>query len=537
MSDNNSTSTTALPDPPGDAHDSWLPIYLTLVLTSVQCTLFLFIFEVNRRRDPKGIGGVYDRRRSVWPNRVPPPLMQNSSWQNWFFEWWRVRLSDPGYMEQARQEAVNTKIQQQEEELHANNKLPVEDTFLIQAEQTCWEESPFATPAPDEEEVDLTEVQLEQGTELNDKEPEEQDSARAVTTDAKTADTNGSDEAHDFVAATPPMPTRSALKQRASTAPSSLTQSGRGEAQSGRGEAPSFGDMARKIGLTDHSGGATDSCCNTPETSHFNSSERRVRFRDGLASLTHAAHGLTHRTKRSSTNFHGSVINGIEVPDVPYGSNLGRDKIRAIYDSGEERHPDWDVRTVQSLSNLIMKFFQKRVIKLRDSDVNQGNSSPGSVDDDGDEYDDEDDSEGDRDENKKKSKTHHVARKAIRRPLSAEDSELLRCIGLDSFMMLRFLKLGADTAFWPLVMACILLIPAYKVGGTAGQVGFYSATAINLVHGDSLHWLLVVYGFLSFSYILRRLWIEWEIFIPLRHDYLEKGDFILPRYQDQVQYA
>ena len=35
---------------------------------------------------------------------------------------------------------------------------------------------------------------------------------------------------------------------------------------------------------------------------------------------------------------------------------------------------------------------------------------------------------------------------------------------------------------------------------------------------------IIVFNFLLYMYIMRRLWSEWELFIKLRHDFLSKGD-------------
>jgi hypothetical protein len=125
-------------------------------------------------------------------------------------------------------------------------------------------------------------------------------------------------------------------------------------------------------------------------------------------------------------------------------------------------------------------------------------------------------------------------RKVNRRRLSKEQRELLRIVGLDAFMTLRFLRFGFDVTFWPLLLACAMLIPIYKTGA-GGLTGWYSITVQNLREQSPRLWALCVFSFLQYGYVLRRIWIEWEMFLPLRYDFLERGDFHKEGYQEQYR--
>ena len=48
-----------------------------------------------------------------------------------------------------------------------------------------------------------------------------------------------------------------------------------------------------------------------------------------------------------------------------------------------------------------------------------------------------------------------------KRPLAQSDLELLRCIGLDTFVMIRFLRFCFDVTFYPFLIAVMILIPTY----------------------------------------------------------------------------
>ena len=132
-------------------------------------------------------------------------------------------------------------------------------------------------------------------------------------------------------------------------------------------------------------------------------------------------------------------------------------------------------------------------------------------------------------------------------PPTATDRELLRCIGLDCYTIIRFLRLGFEVTFWPFIVACVVLIPTYytndfdgsfeqvddsdqSVGGGGTGFGNYTTTGyfsitINKLQNRSSK--LVVVWFYAIAYylvVLRRIWVEWVIFCELREDFLANGD-------------
>ena len=125
--------------------------------------------------------------------------------------------------------------------------------------------------------------------------------------------------------------------------------------------------------------------------------------------------------------------------------------------------------------------------------------------------------------------------------LTKSDRELLRCIGLDSYVMIRFLRLGFEMTFWPFLVACASLIPLYYTNdykGTFGQVtsesstgfstttttGYFRITINRLDNGNPKIWIVWIYAACYFLVLLRRLWVEWLEFIELREDFLANGD-------------
>lgn len=58
-----------------------------------------------------------------------------------------------------------------------------------------------------------------------------------------------------------------------------------------------------------------------------------------------------------------------------------------------------------------------------------------------------------------------------KRPLSQSDAELLRYIGLDTFVMIRFLRFCFDVTFYPFALSMMVLIPTYYTNDWDGFDG------------------------------------------------------------------
>jgi hypothetical protein len=172
--------------------------------------------------------------------------------------------------------------------------------------------------------------------------------------------------------------------------------------------------------------------------------------------------------------------------------------------------PTWDTRIISTFCTYV----KTRVLMLREPDDAGPSARNGSTE--------------------RSSPQQFIASKIHRRPLTDEQDELLRCIGLDTFMTLRFLAFCFDVSLWPLLFSVVTLLPVFKTGETDAY-GFFSWTVVGVEDGSPRFWMVVIFGFVQYSYILRRLWIEWEIFIPLRYDFLENGDFQNEKYIEQFR--
>ena len=125
--------------------------------------------------------------------------------------------------------------------------------------------------------------------------------------------------------------------------------------------------------------------------------------------------------------------------------------------------------------------------------------------------------------------------------LTQPEEELLRCAGLDTYLMIRFARFGFDVCFYPFLFACATVFPVYfscdieKIfqGVNGGEViasatgvidGFFSLTINRIPKGSWKMYWIVVFNFFLYFFVLRRLWLEWEIIIKLRHRFLSNGD-------------
>jgi hypothetical protein len=61
------------------------------------------------------------------------------------------------------------------------------------------------------------------------------------------------------------------------------------------------------------------------------------------------------------------------------------------------------------------------------------------------------------------------------------------------------------------------------------------STATIAPEDATANWIVVLCGYCHFGYILRCIWIKWEIFLPSCCDFLERGDFGEEKYKEQYQ--
>ena len=108
--------------------------------------------------------------------------------------------------------------------------------------------------------------------------------------------------------------------------------------------------------------------------------------------------------------------------------------------------------------------------------------------------------------------------------LTEPEKELLHFVGLDIYLLIRFARFGFDVSYYPFLVACIAVLPVYSSAAEGSSWKRYLSNSINNIqNGSNLIWVAVVFSVAFFLYVLRRLWVEWEVFIQLRHNFLANG--------------
>ncbi len=99
--------------------------------------------------------------------------------------------------------------------------------------------------------------------------------------------------------------------------------------------------------------------------------------------------------------------------------------------------------------------------------------------------------------------------------LSEEEKELLRCAGLDTYLLIRFARFGFDATFYPYLVALVFVLPFYYSAkddedSLNSEAGYLNLTINSIPDGSKvIIWIMLLTIFL-YLYIMRRLWIEWE---------------------------
>jgi calcium permeable stress-gated cation channel len=95
---------------------------------------------------------------------------------------------------------------------------------------------------------------------------------------------------------------------------------------------------------------------------------------------------------------------------------------------------------------------------------------------------------------------------------NVEQEELLRCVGLDSYMFLRFLRLGARMAGMG-TLCSLVLLPIYATGNAEGEstMEFNSLTLARVEAGSNRMWATVTAWCIFVAFILHEFWSEWLV--------------------------
>ncbi|KAL7529314.1 hypothetical protein ACHAXR_002895 [Thalassiosira sp. AJA248-18] len=111
--------------------------------------------------------------------------------------------------------------------------------------------------------------------------------------------------------------------------------------------------------------------------------------------------------------------------------------------------------------------------------------------------------------------------------LTEGEKELLRCAGLDTYLLVRLARFGFDVTCYPFLSACVTILPIYHSctdQSSTADDGYLNLTINRIPEGSGKMIWILVFTILLYLYIMRRLWLEWEVFIKLRHSFLSNGD-------------
>jgi len=115
--------------------------------------------------------------------------------------------------------------------------------------------------------------------------------------------------------------------------------------------------------------------------------------------------------------------------------------------------------------------------------------------------------------------------------LSIDDDEVLSMVGMDGYILLRFLRMCTKVALGFGVVSVVFLVPIYGTGNgnyEEAVVGINRLTMANTVaNGDRL-WAPFLFSWIFTLGFLYLLYKEYEHFVVLRQQFMVKGDVDLP---------
>ncbi len=470
---------------PDDA--SWEEVKVALIFTAATSAVFLSIFETARRNP--AVSSVFDRRRNSKPHRTPPPLIRNS-----IFEWLFLS-NEPRYSEYSDLSHMKDVILERRRQ--RDNKGGFFSAWMGSGRED-GKRSGSSSPN-DSQHNGLDNVNASMVVQV-------QDSANGVEAKVDTSKLNQSS------------PNKKGRIQKHLT-PDIVEVNGRRLPKE-------VAEYALANDLTE------DQLNEYEEALIFQETQDEAEFQRRVTSMKlRYERGGSARNLALKGDEEGQQGNDVFTFD---DQNLGLPKRpnRIHYMNFQQgllsEQPRWKKASTPTRSLLSPRSLFNRMWSNRLNTVKSGETSPSPTSPQSHIYHNGDDD------------SIHVNRHLKteimnRRPLSESDAELLRCIGLDTFVMIRFLRFSFDATFYPFLLACVILLPTYYSNSDAVNGlgwdnnneetdGYFQYTINRLENASSKIWVAFGYCALLVFYILRRHWIEWETFIPLRFDFMANGD-------------
>ena len=101
--------------------------------------------------------------------------------------------------------------------------------------------------------------------------------------------------------------------------------------------------------------------------------------------------------------------------------------------------------------------------------------------------------------------------------------ELLDLVGLDAYVMLRFLKMQARICGFSALCGLLILVPTYSTGGEDLDDEFYQWNASNLEDGSGKFWACAVLMCVYTAHVFLELEMEYRVFIKCRARFFSVG--------------
>ncbi len=113
--------------------------------------------------------------------------------------------------------------------------------------------------------------------------------------------------------------------------------------------------------------------------------------------------------------------------------------------------------------------------------------------------------------------------------VNVSDEEVLAMIGLDGYMLIRYITICCRIGFFFSFWGVLVLVPIYH-SAPGNLVGWDSYTLANIPdnpHANEL-WAPAVFCYLFSAFFCQMMYTEYKNFISKRVQYLEKGDLDTP---------
>ena len=102
-------------------------------------------------------------------------------------------------------------------------------------------------------------------------------------------------------------------------------------------------------------------------------------------------------------------------------------------------------------------------------------------------------------------------------------------VGLDGFMLLRFISVCFKTACFLTILGCTILLPVYATAGGSAEA-WDTYTVSNVPDKEAgQYWVVVIYAYIVAAFFCHLMYHEYENFFKRRLDFLVTGDDETPR--------